>query len=459
MKKHKHALYRFFALYHLLCASLVLVNTDQSAAEKPKAEKPVYVLFESSVKIQTIALSGIVSRLPQIQQLPMEKAEELSGCDNNAGLVIAIGRTALDKAIGYCKETPVVFSLVSAPQQEVYKALPNVTGVSLDLSFRLFLTELKKVLPAGSTIGFVYSSPQNDFLTGEMNYIESDFNLIGKRLIAEDRAQVGAHIRHLIENDEARAIWVLPDPLYNQSVFRKLAEICRAKKVLLVTTFEVLVKEAGAALALAPNYFDTGVQTAELAQSVLAGTPPSRLAYQRPRQSGVYINLPLFEEWQIDLPVELKYKEKVTTLLNLAIDLQNAGKSQEALPKFREALKYDKQNSTARYFVTLIEARQNYALAMGHLGAGRKLAALPLLLSAARILPEARGPLANVRAELRGEAQNYFQRGVAHFKNRKFNDCIQAMNVALMIDPSLKEAELYKEKSNRRARAVAAIRQ
>ncbi|MCX7632034.1 MAG: hypothetical protein N2Z22_01735 [Turneriella sp.] len=440
----------------LAVAFLLVILCLPLAAEK-KNEKPIYILHEPQVKIQTITLGGILSKL-SARELALNNASELSGCDGKVGLVVAIGRAALDKALEYCKETPVIFSLVSAPQQGNYKVLPNVTGVSFDLSFRLFLTELKKILPEGSKIGFIYSSAQNDFLTGEMGYIESDFNLIGVRLIAEDRAQIGAHVKPLIENEQVQAIWVLPDPLYNQAVFKKLAAICREKRVLLVTTFEVLVKEAGAALALAPNYFDTGVQTAELAQKVLAGTPPSRVAYQRPRQFGVYINLELFEKWNMELPTELRYKEKVTTLLNEAIDLQNAGKSNEALPKFREALKYDKQNTTARYFVDLIEARQNYALAQSRLNAGNKLGALPLLLSAARILPEARAQVAGVRAELRGEAQAFFERGVAQFKNRKYNECIQSMNMALMIDPTLKEAELYKEKSNRRARAVAAIK-
>lgn len=443
---------------HLFTIFLIAFSLRSPLHADKKTEKPIYALYENQVKIQAITLSGITSKLSGIRELTLDKAGELSGCDTRAALVIAIGRAALDKALEYCKETPVVFTLVSAPQQGNYKVLPNVTGVSFDLSFRLFLNELKKILPEGSKIGFIYSSAQNDFLTGEMSYLESDYNLMGVRLIAEERAQIGAHVKHLIENEQVRGIWVLPDPLYNQAVFKKLADICREKRTLLITTFEVLVKEAGAALALAPNYFDTGVQTAELVQKIVAGTSPRQIAYQRPRQFGVYINLELFEQWKMELPLELKYKEKVTTLLNLAIDLQNAGKSTEALPKFREALKYDKQNSTARYFVDLIEARQNYATALSRINSGNKLAALPLLLSAARVLPEARAQVAGVRADLRGEAQNFFQRGVTQFKNRKYNDCIQSMNMALMIDPNLKEAELYKEKSNRRARAVAAIR-
>lgn len=440
----------------LLITIIALVTLRPHLAEK---DKQIYVLYEKGSRFQEITLDGIQSKLAHTKPLVLGDEAPLKNCDDGeTAAVIAIGKPSLDKALETCKTTPVVFSLVSAPRFSDYKSHKNVTGVSFDLSFRLFLAEFQKIMKSGSRIGFIYSSPQNEFLTTEIDYVESEFNFTGVRLKIENREQIGAKIKQLIEEEKVKAIWVLPDPLYNQAIFRKLADLCAEKGVLLVTNFEVLVNEAGAAIALAPSYFDTGVQTAEMTQKIISGTNPADVAYQRPRQSGVYLNLKLFQELKIDLPDDLRFKEKVTTLLNEAQELQKDGNTGSALAKFREVLKYDKKNATATYFVNSIQARANLNGAYARIQSGNRRGAIPLLIAASPFLPEARSRLASLRAELRGEVGGIFQQGVAQFKNKKYQECINTMNLVLMIDPGNREAEIYKEKSGKRAKAVSAIR-
>ncbi|MBN8219547.1 MAG: hypothetical protein J0L53_01410 [Spirochaetes bacterium] len=421
--------------------------------------KHTYILYEKGSRFQEITLDGILSRLPTAKPLVLGDESALKNCDDGGtAAVITIGKPSLDKALETCKTTPVVFSLVSAPRFGDYKSHRNVTGVSFDLSFRLFLTEFQKVMKPGSRIGFIYSSAQNEFLTTEIDYVESEFNFTGVRVKIENREQIGAKVKQLIEEEKVKAIWVLPDPLYNQAIFRKLADLCAEKGILLVTNFEVLVTEAGAAIALAPSYFDTGVQTGEMAQKIIAGINPYDVSYQRPRQSGVYLNLKLFQELRIDLPDDLRFKEKVTTLLNDAQELQKDGNTGSALVKFREVLKYDKKNATATYFVNSIQARANLNGAYARIQSGNRRGAIPLLIAASPFLPEARARLASLRAEMRGEVGGIFAQGVAQFKNKKYQECINTMNLVLMIDPGNREAEIYKEKSGKRAKAVSAIR-
>ncbi|HRP69180.1 MAG TPA: ABC transporter substrate binding protein [Turneriella sp.] len=423
------------------------------------AEKEVRIVYEKGARIQEITLDGIQSRLTHTKAFILGDDAAFENCDSGSvGAVIAIGKPSLSKAIAACKNTPIVFSLVSAPRLGEIKSHPNVTGISFDLSFRLFLTELQKIMKSGSRIGFIYSSPENEFLATEIDYVESEFNFTGVRLRTENRDELGAKVEQLIEKDKVSALWVLPDPLYNQAIFRKLAELCAEKGVLLVTNFEVLVSEAGAAIALAPSYFDTGVQTAEIVQKILAGTKPIDISYQRPHTSGVYLNLPLFERLKINLPNDLRYKEKVTTLLNEAQDLQKAGQAQQALSKFREVLRYDKKNTTAHYFVNAIESHNNYNTALQRINAGNKMGAIGLLIASSPFLPEARARLQSLRGELRGQVPGIFHRGVAQFQRKKYRDTINTMNLVLMIDPGHHEAQLYKEKAEKRAKAVSAIR-
>jgi antibiotic biosynthesis monooxygenase (ABM) superfamily enzyme len=51
-----------------------------------------------------------------------------------------------------------------------------------------------------------------------------------------------------------------------------------------------------------------------------------------------------------------------------------------------------------------------------------------------------------------------FEQGVSNFKNKKYQECINTMNLVLMIDPGNREAEIYREKAGKRAKAVSAIR-
>lgn len=436
------------------CALVLLLSARLTAKTKE-----TYVLYEKGSRFQEIVLDGIQSKLQNIIPLPLGDESKLASCDGgDTAAVIAIGKPSLDKALETCKTTPVIFSLVSAPRFGDYRSHRNTTGVSFDLSFRLYLAEFQKVMKPGSRIGFIYSSAQNEFLTTEIDYVESEFNFTGVRMRVENREQIGAKVKQLIEEEKVKAIWILPDPLYNQAIFKKLADLCAEKGVLLVTNFEVLVNEAGAAIALAPSYFDTGVQTAEMAQKIISGVHPTDMAYQRPRQSGVYLNLKLFQELKIDLPDDLRFKEKVTTLLNDAQELQKDGNTGSALTKFREVLKYDKKNATAAYFVNSIEAKQNLNAAYARIQSGNRRGAIPLLMSAGRFLPEARGRLASLRAEMRGEVNGIFEQGVAQFKGKKYKECINTMNLVLMIDPGNRDAEIYKEKSGKRAKAVSAIR-
>lgn len=435
-----------------------ILLSSVSSGSITAAEKTVYALYEKSSRFQEITLDGVRSQLPAVRTIVLGDEGPLKSCDNGqTAAVIAIGKASLDRASDLCKTTPIIFSLVSAPRLGNYKERHNVTGVSFDLSFRLFLEELQKVLKPGSRIGFIYSSDMNEFLTTEMDYVESEFGFTGVRRLVENRDQLGKILKDLIEVEGVKAVWVLPDPLYNSAIFKKLSELTLEKGVLLVTNFEVLVKEAGAGLALAPSYFDTGVQTAQIVEKVLSGTSPYDIAYQRPRSFGVYLSLPVFDQLKITLPNDLKFKEKVTTLLNDGQELQKEGKSGEALKKFREALKYDKSNATARYFVNSITAHDNYQAANARLKKGNRMGALPLLVAAAPFLPDARSRLHSLRQELHGSVGGIFQQGVTHFKRKNYRQCIASMNMVLMIDPGNRQAEIYKEKAGNRAKAVTAI--
>lgn len=422
----------------------------------------VYFVYSEAIKLHKITLNGFQSKRENIELVESQAVmRKLSDCETKKdSIVVVLGKDLLDNVLQYCQKVPVVFAHVSAPQTGDYRTnYTNATGIGFEVSLRYFLEDLKRLVPEGSRIGFIYSSDTNDFLTNEIKYLEVEYGLIGERFRIETREELGEAIKNLIDEKKIKVLWVMPDPIYNRAVFRKLAEICIEKKVILVTNFEALVKEVGAAFALAPSYFDVGVQLTQIVAKIEKGVPPYQIPFAQPQKIGTYVNTEVFKKLGIAIPEDIKNREKVTDLVDMGMDLLNMGQSKEALAKFREALRYDKKSTVANYYVNLLEAKENYAIALELLQNQNTIAALPYLVMAADFLAEARAKLNMVRQELKGELNRFLKEGVAAFQQKKYKECIQNMKIVLMLEPNHREAELYIEKAEKRARAVAEIRQ
>ncbi|MCS6983619.1 MAG: hypothetical protein NZM25_00640 [Leptospiraceae bacterium] len=424
----------------------------------PLESRDVFFLYDEDIKLHRITLSGFLSKYPQAKVHTKNIERLLADCEVDRPIVVVLGDQLLNLAKRLCRSQPIVFAHVHAPQLTNYRENKNITGIAFELSMRYFLQDLRRLIPEGSKIGFIYSSELNHYLTTEMDFLEAEFELMGVRRRVQSRENLGEVVKELIENEKIKALWVMPDPLYNKAIFRKLADICMQKKVLLVTTFESLVKEVDAAFALAASYFDVGVQLAEIVDKIERGTDPQEIPLSQPKKYGTYLNPQVFQKLGIAVPLDLMNREKVTQLVNEGQDLVNAGKADQALDKFREALRLDRKNSVANYYVNLLEAQENYRQALALLSSGNEIKAVPYLVSAASILPEARLKLNQLRQELRSYSEKLYKEGIAAFHEKKYQVCIQNMNLVLMIEPNHKDAELYKEKAEKRAKAVEAIR-
>ena len=117
-----------------LCACVgffLTLSVFTPALNSAETAKQIYILYEKGSRFQEITLDGIQSRLAHTKPLVLGDEGDLKNCDGgDVTAVIAIGRPSLDKSLESCKSTPVIFSLVSAPQFGSYRKHRNVTGVS-----------------------------------------------------------------------------------------------------------------------------------------------------------------------------------------------------------------------------------------------------------------------------------------------------------------------------------------
>jgi putative ABC transport system substrate-binding protein len=416
------------------------------------------VLFDSRNNINVSVMNGIVSELAEAEVIDIS-ATGLSANDlEGYSVIIPIGRQASDLIIEKGLSTPVVFSLVSGPKFLGYQNQPNVTGISMNVGAEEFYPVLAKVLPRGSRIGMIYKSDLGHYLTTEIEFTESKYGYRSIRRRVASRAGMGPALKEMILKHKIKAFWMFPDSLYNEAIFKKLAQVCKKYNVLLITSFESLVEQAGAAFAIAPSYYEMGIQTAEVAERILDGDKPSSIPIQSPRKTGVYINDETIAALDIELPRELLNRKKVTALFQQAQQAMNNRQYSKAQASLADILRLDSKHQGALVMMRRSRAEVAFARGKARLNENKLEQALKYFFEAARYSASARVELRRLRSRLKPRIAGMVRRGIKKYESKKYEDCVQQMRLVLYIEPGHSRARAYLAKARQRLRAIKALR-
>ncbi|MBV6493912.1 MAG: hypothetical protein LDLANPLL_01936 [Turneriella sp.] len=447
----KGALYLLFFI-SLLFANLCFLFSDNT--------NKIVIFYNPQINIHTIIKDGILSRLPNAQPVDSREINNtLSDCDSQKlRAIITVGKSSTDTAISFCKKTPIIFTLVSAPKFLGYQNYTNVTGVSQDIPMDTYLENLQSLLAKGTKIGFAYQSDESNYLTSEIEFIESKYGITSIRRKVSSLKELGPVLENMVLERKIRAFWMVPDALFNMAAFQKLAKLCYKHKILLITSFRPLVRDDGAAFAIAPSYFSLGVQTAALVRNVMHSKQPSDFAIELPEKTGIYVSEKIIHDFNLRLPDRLKFRQRISVLIE---EGQNAYKEQKyatARALFLKALQLDRTNTEAQHYSRMVGAQVAYQQARQMLASGNKANAVLLLMSAASFVPEARDELVRTRNSLRHNLPSLVQAGENAYNNKKYKECIQQMTIVLAVDPEHRVAQAYIQKSKSRMKAIKAIR-
>jgi putative ABC transport system substrate-binding protein len=425
------------------------------------AEKTVLILYRSSVLITSIVKNGIISKLPKSIQIDLDKDSskfnDLSASEYD--IILPIGQIATKKAIEKESKKPVIFSLVMAPKFLGYNKYNNITGISMNIAAEEFYNPLKEILPKGSRIGIIYKSDISNYISTEVYFIESRYGFKSVRIKVPDRDELTSVFNQMIDKHKIQAFWMLPDPIFNTSIFNKLSNLCIEKKVLLITTFKPLVTHAKGALAIAPSYFEMGIQTAELAQKILNGFPLTNSPIQRPAKTGLYINKDVIKKLGIKLPKSIITREKTTKLFEQAQEAYAKGENQTALGFIKQILKLNKNHTGALWLRKKCKAYIFFYQGEKYLKEGKTVKAVGFLIKAALDIPEARSKLAAIRSKLKPQIKKMIDSGTKAYHKEEYLKCISIMNTVLDIDPANKIAKTFVKKAREKYKAISSFRQ
>lgn len=214
----------------------------------------------------------------------------------NPDIILTIGSNASKLARQKITHIPVVFSMVLNPEEFVNS---NITGISLSISNRMQLQEIKRILPWVKKIGMVYSPRTFTVYTRILEACEgSDCQIISRKINS------GEDIPDALKNisGEIDCFLMIPD---KEIYFPKTVEyllIEGLKRKFPVMGLSSYYTRAGALISFECDYRDIGIQAGEIALKILDGQSPATISPAEPGKIRFSLNLWTAERLGIEIP-------------------------------------------------------------------------------------------------------------------------------------------------------------
>lgn len=235
-----------------------------------------------------------------------------------ADLIMTLSTPTLQAAIAKIHNEPVVFTFVADPisagaGRSYTEHLPNVTGIATGSADEELLQILRQCLPHVRHVGTIY--------------VPSEVNTVyhRNRLVAAAK-KVGIDVVSVAANTSSD----LPDAALALSSMKidavvqiagnltgtGFTSIARAARAARLPAFGFLTSQAeqGAAVVVARDYYNGGVQAAQFAVRVIRGESPASIPFEPLRQDKIIVNLPAAQAVGLTIPASiLKKANRVIT--------------------------------------------------------------------------------------------------------------------------------------------------
>jgi putative ABC transport system substrate-binding protein len=215
----------------------------------------------------------------------------------NPDLVVTIGPEASMLAKEKIKNIPVVFSMVLHPRDF---AGSNLTGVSLEIPFRMKLEKIKRILPHIKKIGVIYSSRS----TPVYKEILQECKEMGIQLVVREIDSVKEFpdaFKDISWQRQLDLFLMIPDTkiYFLKSIEYLLIEGLKNKVP--VIGLSSSYTRAGALISFEADYSDLGRQAGEIALKIFEGEKPANIKPSRPERINISLNLMVAERLDIKI--------------------------------------------------------------------------------------------------------------------------------------------------------------
>ncbi len=221
-------------------------------------------------------------------------------------LIIAFSTPALQAALQRARQTRVVFTYVAdavaagAGKSDTDHS-PNITGVYLIAAYNQMMPLLRQVAPRARVLGTVYVPAEINMVTqlAVMERAVREAGLEVKSIAANSAAEVQEAAFALIAN-HVDAICQLPGNL-TAAAFPSIAQAARRARVPMFV-YQSSQGRAGAVLAVARDYYESGREAGKVAARVMRGESPGAIPFVGFGGTKLLVNLDAAREAGLTIP-------------------------------------------------------------------------------------------------------------------------------------------------------------
>ncbi|MBU0700879.1 ABC transporter substrate-binding protein [bacterium] len=211
-------------------------------------------------------------------------------------LIVAIGTEAAEGCSGRTSGIPTIFTMVLNP----YILKLNMSGVAMDISARMQIQSLKKILPNAKKIGVIYNPRVSASLISAAK--KENISLLAFPVSSEP--QVMPALKNML-SQQIDAFWLVPDPIVaSQSISRYIMETTIKANVPVMSPSPSFVKN-GALFSISAGYNQIGKQTVRLIQRIL-DNGNTQISIEEPKEPLLTINLKAAELMDIVIPANVQ---------------------------------------------------------------------------------------------------------------------------------------------------------
>jgi putative ABC transport system substrate-binding protein len=195
--------------------------------------------------------------------------------DDGCAVVVPVGSLALDIVRLQVTNLPVVYSMVAAPSKSVRDAA-HITGINIEPSVADLFSTLRRLIPNAKTVGAIYNPGNTSAYVVEARKAAGRMGLVLEVKKATSMKEMAAGLKDLLPRVDA--FLMVPDSTTaHQKAFEfiLLESLRRGIPIIGVSAKHV---KAGALFSFSADYRDAGRKAGHVARSVMAGTPPNRVA-------------------------------------------------------------------------------------------------------------------------------------------------------------------------------------
>ncbi|HHT9138576.1 MAG TPA: ABC transporter substrate-binding protein [Candidatus Wunengus sp. YC60] len=242
--------------------------------------------FEEGCKEKGISIKAIYDMKGDVDE-GKKVIKNIKNSQISPDLILAVGVLATTLAKEEFADIPVIFCMVINHERFNLEGT-NISGISSEASVKDQFTILKELLGTHKNIGVLYDPMKTGKIVAEAGLVAKrlEFNFIKTEVASE--GEVSSALNSMIGKIDA--FWIIPDgTVVTKESLEIILKMSLKHRLPVFCTSSAIVK-AGALVSISPDYRQTGLQTAEMAQTLLSSPTVISLGVKQPDKLKITLN-------------------------------------------------------------------------------------------------------------------------------------------------------------------------